>query len=1072
MIRLCLWLTLISIGTKLSGQTPGFSILDIENGLPSNQISVAFQDQLGRLWIGSDEGLARYNGKEVVLIPQQEGFEFQGITSGLITKENTIWLGNESGRIARLVEGQLEPFDLGISFDAIADVIEDNQGKLWFASMSKGLIRIDPESGEVEHFRDDFNALTCYNLIQDRAGRLLVATNDGVFVFRYADGKLEQKGMLPEIPELNATVLLNRRDGNGVWVGTQDFGLFEVIYEAGGSKVENVNVYRLEDGLPSNRIQSLTMGNEGDLWVGTQDQGLARLEFRSGAVYPQTYDQESGIPHPNITTLLADREGSLWIGTAGGGMAQLEQNLFEAFDSRTNGNKVNAVLLDTMGQVWLGTREGLVILEAETGKTLTYGISEGLPSLEITALYRGGDHTVWIGTADQGIVKAVYHNQRLVFSRPSFQPLSRRIKHISSGGSDRLNIATLGAGVNLVDLNDNSVKTLSEKDGLPKNDVYFTFTDSKGRLWMATKGGGLNYYDSKGLRTFYPRSEEEATYFSSMVEDSRGNIWIGTYGEGVYCYDNQRFLHYGMDRGLLSDYIYAIACDEEDKLWVASKKGLSVIGEDRETVYGFPGQEFFASRQVSFNALAFDEDQNLWFGTNNGAMRFLASNHHLNQTPPITRITGFRVGDIDVLEESNPSFSYGQGKITFEFIGVSLREADKVMYQYRLEGYEDEWSPITGLQSVSYPNLPDGEYRFLIRACNNDGIWNPEPASLSFSILPPYWKSPWFYLGIVVLIATVVYVYIRIRVNAYQVKQAELTRLVNDRTAELQQEKETVERQNDMIMEFNKDMTSSITYAKRIQDAVLPRPVMLHRTFPESFVLNRPRDIVSGDFFWQAHQDNKVVLAVADCTGHGVPGAFMSLVGHGALVHAVKRQGLTHPAEILKALNILLRKALKSESGKNLTDGMDISLVTVDLKTRELWFAGAYNPLYVVRKGLEQSELGESGMFHNFEGDLGEIKGNKYPIGRFLEEVKRDFQEHHVSLEAGDTFYLFSDGFADQFGGESGKKFRYSTFKKLLNSFGSMPMQQQQGHLEESLDNWMSGHEQVDDILVVGFRID
>ncbi|MBL7946572.1 MAG: SpoIIE family protein phosphatase [Flavobacteriales bacterium] len=276
---------------------------------------------------------------------------------------------------------------------------------------------------------------------------------------------------------------------------------------------------------------------------------------------------------------------------------------------------------------------------------------------------------------------------------------------------------------------------------------------------------------------------------------------------------------------------------------------------------------------------------------------------------------------------------------------------------------------------------------------------------------------------------------------------------VQERTEEVVRQKEEVERQSRKVVELYKNVTDSIRYAKRLQDSILPPEKRIRELLPESFVYYRPKDIVSGDFYWVDRVDGRVAFAAVDCTGHGVPGAFMSLIGHNGLNQAIRERGAGRPSEVLKVLNKLAFEALHKDREQFLVrDGMDMALCNYDPSRRVLEYAGANSPLYIVR-GTEVLR---------FQPD-------KRPIGSF-ELDGQDFTDHRILLEQGDMVYLFSDGYADQFGGPKGKKFLYKRFRDLLLEISRYPAERQSSMLEEAFRGWRGVHEQVDDILVIGMR--
>lgn len=260
-----------------------------------------------------------------------------------------------------------------------------------------------------------------------------------------------------------------------------------------------------------------------------------------------------------------------------------------------------------------------------------------------------------------------------------------------------------------------------------------------------------------------------------------------------------------------------------------------------------------------------------------------------------------------------------------------------------------------------------------------------------------------------------------------------------------------------IIQEKNKSITDSINYARRIQNAILPDIEEIYKKLSQSFILYKPKDIVSGDFYYYAESQNKVIIAVADCTGHGVPGAFMSMIGNDALNEIIVGKGITTPGEILSKLHDSVRIALKQDTSKTETsDGMDVSLCTIDLQTNSIEYAGALRNLYISRKGSDQLEI---------------IKANKQSIGGLKSDEKKTFVSHKIQLNKDDSFYMFSDGYADQFGGKDGKKFMMKQLKNLIVSVRNKPMRDQEQIFNDTINQWRGDLEQVDDILVIGIRL-
>lgn len=263
-----------------------------------------------------------------------------------------------------------------------------------------------------------------------------------------------------------------------------------------------------------------------------------------------------------------------------------------------------------------------------------------------------------------------------------------------------------------------------------------------------------------------------------------------------------------------------------------------------------------------------------------------------------------------------------------------------------------------------------------------------------------------------------------------------------------------IEIKSNLLEEKNKEVFDSIKYAKRLQEAILPNNEFIKKLFPESFVFYKPKDIVSGDFYWFEHWGNKKMFAAVDCTGHGVPGAFMSIVGYNLLNQAINEHGLTKPNLVLNELNKGITKTLKQTfEDSAVKDGMDIAMCSYDEKTNLLEYAGAFNSLWLLR-----------------ENAIIEIKADKQPVGLFLGEELKSFTNNEIAIQKGDTVYVYTDGFADQFGGPKGKKFKYKQLQSILLANASKSMIEQKTVLEKSIIDWQGNLEQIDDILIIGIR--
>ncbi len=393
--------------------------------------------------------------------------------------------------------------------------------------------------------------------------------------------------------------------------------------------------------------------------------------------------------------------------------------------------------------------------------------------------------------------------------------------------------------------------------------------------------------------------------------------------------------------------------------------------------------------------------------------------------------------------------------LRFDYNVFNVTDPDAIGYEYKLVGLDDHWSKITKEKSAVFTNLKPGEYNFKVKARSNDGFWSEQRASFSFKIKKPFWQTSECHLLIIILITVISYFLSRWRLSYLRKAKTKLEETVNERTQELAQKNDKLETAYLEIELKNKDITDSLRYALQIQKAILPTKATIKASLPDSFILYKPKDIVSGDFYWY-DEDDTINIAAVDCTGHGVPGAFVSMVGYNALNNIVHDQHISEPGKVLKLLHKKVKMMLNQDSENTVAtnDGMDIALCNIDSKNKTIKYAGANRPLYYISND-----------------QLEEIRGTRYCIGGYQTEDERDFVTNEIRYKTGDCIYISSDGYADQFGGENGKKFMTKKLKALLVEISQLPMEQQKKQLEEALISWKGNHDQIDDILLIGIRL-
>lgn len=376
--------------------------------------------------------------------------------------------------------------------------------------------------------------------------------------------------------------------------------------------------------------------------------------------------------------------------------------------------------------------------------------------------------------------------------------------------------------------------------------------------------------------------------------------------------------------------------------------------------------------------------------------------------------------------------------LSFEFAGIKYHTQNIIKYQYKLENLNDEWQNANS-QSIQFTNLLPGKYTFKVRSSDHVDIWS-KPAILKFRIKAPVYRQIWFYIIIVLAFSLLIYVIILLRVRFFKRVNIKLKENYADRTKQLSSAYTNIE--------------SNIKYAKNIQNAILRNEFDLSKIFPQSFVYSKPKESIGGDFFWFSRKSRKIFIAVGDCIGHGVQGAFTSLIGHNLLNQTINEIDSFDPPFILEEISRNFIRAIKNtQLVVEENNDMDIAFCRIDRDRNEIVFSGANSEVYFIH-----------------ENKLTELKGNRRAIGHD-NEVITHFSRIKIKYVSGDVIYMFTNGFADQFGGPENKRFRTTRLKNLLVNIHDLAIEEQKKQITEAFKNWKGKTEQIDDVLILGIRL-
>ena len=595
--------------------------------------------------------------------------------------------------------------------------------------------------------------------------------------------------------------------------------------------------------------------------------------------------------------------------------------------------------------------------------------------------------------------------------------------------------------------------------------------DKHGNVWVGSLGNGLLKIDKE---FFYELKDfdNHLTLFSENLPEGiiepflyEEEVYFTTY-DGIFQYD-QKTKEFErstkLDGYQINEFnkIHINSIDYNGRLWLTLGDDVT---QNIKATYFINGQwhEVFLDQAGADHAYSLKFHKNIgWLGGAGGL--YTINTEKITELvdininiSTITRDDSLIYGGAMIDEngafqlpnssEFNYTFDFSHGDITFKYSVNSFINSDENKYSFQLEGYKKEWSQWSPTAKMNYTNLPEGDYVFKVKAKN---VVGKESAivEVPFTILPPWYRAWWFYVLVIFFGIVILYFLYLTRTKALRKRQEELEQTVEERTAELVKQKEVVE-------VAHKEITDSINYAERIQRSFLATDSMLDENLKDYFVFFQPKDVVSGDFYWAGHLDNGNFAVVnADSTGHGVPGAIMSILNISSIEKAVE-QGLSEPSEIFnetrKTIIDRLKKDGSPEGGK---DGMDASIVCFDFKNAKMIYTAANNPIWVIR-----------------DKEIIQIKPDKIPVGKHDNDGV-SFTQGEFELKKGDQVYTLTDGYQDQFGGPKGKKFMIKKMREYVLSISHLSMQEQYQKLDEVFSNWKADLEQVDDVCVIGIRV-
>lgn len=1068
---------LIALAALLPGPAPAqnFNLSKFTNaqGLTQNYVYSLLQDDQGFLWIGMAEGLSRYDGIRFTNYSVRDSLADNFVSKLLIDTDGHLWCGHGNGGFSfhdgRRFHRLATPEEMTAP---IKDMCLDDRGNIWAVEQNMGLVKIAPDRSLTTYFDEEkFGSRIYTSICALNSMMLLVGTTDGLLLVKVdIDGHVQPPQEVDDIPPSQVNRIRPMRHGSEFLVCQNDGGVYRYSPTNGARKVAECAESCSFDAEQQYDIRALFEDEQGNLYLGTWGNGLREWKYRPETddfVEALYIDETNGLDNNFVADIVQDREGIFWFATYGSGVVAWINNFFAQYDVTTVGlvrTKVSATAV-RKNRLWLGLQEGVVDMDVSCMSNFDYYDTQaGLPRAPVSAIvFDETRQQQYVGTRGAGVYVRSLDERK-------FHPLdlgTDQENQLNVNGltldDERLYVATQG-GLLVRTLEDGSTRAYTTEDGLPHNCVNFAQIDYEGQLWLGPKDGGIAMLNEDGGFDVHRLSDVPINVVG-MAADEQGRFWLATANNGVLCTANDSVVSITAADGLEKNYCYGIAKDNNGHMWVCHQPGLSCIDLVNGSMRTF-GVENGLNQE--FLGVTASDDGDLWFTCNTGVVRYIAAYDRRNSVPPIMNLTSVVIDDKrhDLDEPIDLPYPYTgtMPKLEFDFVGICMKDQSKINYEYWLQrvGDDDEprWMPLGTQNHKEFDYLPSGDYVLNIRGLNSSGIVSRRPLKVAIHIDKPFWATTWFPIAAALLLLLLVRAFANWREQKLRKRQRELEAEVNRQTKEINEKKNEIEAKN-------KDIMGSITYANRIQTAVLPsRESIRQFPFADSLIMFRPRDIVSGDFYWFNRYDDHALICCADCTGHGVPGAFMTLIGTTILNDATRDPGMRHPAALLTRLDKEVKQTLNKNQAIETRDGMDCAIIDIDLSTGLMVSGAAKRPVYVVRKGK-----------------LTTIKGTRRAIGDAWND--NEFTETTTQLQADDCIYMCSDGYTDQLGADPAHdvpgqknditeddavKFSTKRFTTMLEGMADERMEDQLRLLNETFDKWRHNMGAIDDVIVMGIR--
>ncbi|MDQ3015296.1 MAG: histidine kinase [Bacteroidota bacterium] len=758
MNRLLALVILLYSFSRISAQEPFFFQHEIGDPNSAMMINSMIQDHQSMMWIGTDQGLVRFDGINSYPVVFDAPEVVHKVTALFEDRQHRLWIGTSSGEIFYL-DRTRKPirFDAeeGHPVKSITAILEDKFGQIWFATYGEGVYVYTGK--RVFNFGEDdgLSGNDIYAMTYTKSGEIWLGTDDGINICTFENEKkfIKSLGLADGLPDQIITALKADENGN-IWIGTFEYGV--VYYQ---SSLQKIISPFLSEGM--DEITSFEIFDNTELWIGTRKNGAWRYNPQTGFV--QKVMSLQSTRQGEISKILTDVEGNIWIALREGFLL----SGFRPFESvAVDIGEIQTLFADHRDMIWIGTKIGLYLMKQEPAAIASVIRIAPQYDWNITSIVEDRYHNLWIGTLDKGLFIYNPFTQSILNVGKNVPIISSTIMSMASG-KGVIWISTL-EGVVSYPLETNILLDKNIRFPLVDNAwqsslhfVFQVFVDSKDKAWFATSGNGVYCIQGDSVRQFSGTDSIPLRTVYSICEDHRGHMWFNTSDQGLVEFDGLNYSLLGFNEGLGNMSVASMAMVGTGDLLLAHKRGLELMEPDRRHFMYYDEEIGINDFDAAFNSITSDSKGHVYVTGKNKLIKYYATGHELS-IHPRTQLTDVFVYEQPIDITTVNSFPHNKNYFTFDYVGLWYTSPHSVKYLYKLEGYDLQWKESKD-NVASYSSLPPGTYTFSVKASENKFFLDEPIDSYSFTIVRPFWQMPWFVAFLIILTGGLLYLIIKAR---------------------------------------------------------------------------------------------------------------------------------------------------------------------------------------------------------------------------------------------------------------------------------------------------------------------